>query len=220
MIKDLIKSLRKKLNTRGASLVVALVIFIICSFVSLAIVNSSILTVQRTNAEKKEEIAYAATTQAMNLIKACIKDDATYRYEAGVSATQPLPAGEPKIQGMDDKIGASVKTMAESVAANGAKISKDITFTSTGVNNKLHGTLQGKITMYPTYTIMIDVWIEDGDTDYPLTLTIPGSAETVKEDTLGTKTSTGAYTSKDIKYISWSKSGMYVTSKKKAQTNP
>ncbi|SDB15013.1 hypothetical protein [Butyrivibrio sp. INlla16] len=210
----LLELLRKKNNDRGASIVVALVVFIICSFISLAIVNSAFLNARRTVEEKKEEIAYAATTKAMDLIRECIESDATYRYEEGVSASLTPATGEPIIKGFKDELGETVKTMAESVAGSGAKTSKDITFVSDGVNDKLHGTLKGRITMYPSYTISVDVWIDGGDVDYPLTLTIPGSSELVKEDVYGTKTDTGSYTTKDVKYISWSKTGMYVTGKK------
>ncbi len=212
------KAILKKLNNRGASMVVALVVFIVCSFVALAIVNSAILNAQRTMAEKREEIAYAATTKAMDLIRECIKDDASYRYEAGVSSTQPTDPNEPIIEGFDNKLGETIKLMADSVAAGGGKTTKTITFSSAGVEDKLKGTLKGRITMYPSYTITIDVYIKGNSgsalADYPLTLTIPGSSEIVKEDTLGTKTNVGSYTTKDIKYISWSKSGMYVISKK------
>lgn len=209
------KLLNKKLNTRGASIVVALVVFIICSFVAVAIVNSAILNAQRTAAEKREEIAYSATTQAMMLISECIESDASYRYEQGVSANDENNT----IVGMEEEFGEKIRAMAEQVASGHTEATKNIHFGSSGVEDKLHGTLKGKITMKPNFTIMVDVWIENGKGDYPLTLTIPGSSETVKEDKLGTKTESGQYEQKDVTYISWSKSGMYITGKKKA-SNP
>ncbi|WP_044915177.1 hypothetical protein [Butyrivibrio sp. WCE2006] len=213
------KAILKKLNNHGASMVVALVVFIVCSFVALAIVNSAILNAQRTMAEKREEIAYAATTKAMDLIRECIEDDATYRYEEGVSIADPTDTQEQKVKGFDNKLGTTVKAMAESVASGGAATDRTITFVSDGVEDKLKGTVKGKIAMASDYTITIDVYIKGSNgsslANYPLTLIIPGSSQIVNEDKLGTKTNTGSYDSKEITYISWSKKGMYVISKKR-----
>ncbi len=198
-------------------MVVALVIFIICSFVALAIVNSAILNAKRTIAERKGDIAFKATTQAMKLITDCIKDDSIYRYEEGVSANDDNNT----VKGMEETFGLKIKEMAETVASSNDETSRTITFESEGLDG-LDGTLKGKITMQSDFTINVDVWIDGGKEDYPLTLTIPGSSQTVLEDKIGKKikpevnaaVATGTFEQKEVTYISWSKIGMYVTGKK------
>ena len=110
-----------------------------------------------------------------------------------------------------DNYGQAAKEMAK--AGGGTK---NITFSYSGTELLKNAELKGRITMSKDYTITVDVWMENAVTDYPLTLTIPGTAVTVKEDDyLKPKDSNGKFQKKEVTYISWSKDGMYVTSRVK-----
>lgn len=195
-----IKKIRAKLNSRGASIILALVVFLIVAFVSIAIVNASILNAKRTAAERMEEKVYIATTQGISLIQLCITDDAAYVKKEGKESI---------LTGMEGEFGDAVREMADSITEGGGSATKSISFSCQGLE-EIGGTLTGKIVMDSSYTITVDAWVESGKADYPLTLTIPGAAQTVTDDTVSTSTTAPL---KKTTYVSWSKDGMYLTSK-------
>ena len=193
--------IREKLNTRGASIIIALIVFIIVSLVSIAIVNASILNVRRTAAEKREEKAYSATSQAIILLQKCMKEDATYVKRDGKDS---------KLKGMEEKISETIRQMVDDLGEGGGTASKNISFSYSGLED-IKGTLQGKMTIDSSYTITFDVWVNAGKEDYPLSLTIPGTAKVITDDVLSSDDPSAER--KKTKYVSWSKSGMYVTGK-------
>ncbi|SEK92755.1 MULTISPECIES: hypothetical protein [unclassified Butyrivibrio] len=191
------RKIREKLNTRGASMIIALLIFIIVTFVSIAIVNASILNAKRTDAERYEEKAYLATTQAIALVQGCMKEDAAYTKKEGKDS---------ELTGLEGSFGDAVKQMADSITGGSDSVTRNISFSYSGLDDM--GSLSGQMTMDDSYTITVDVWVDSDKADYPLTLTIPGSAQTVKQEIPGRK---NKGKTKRITYVSWSKDGMYVT---------
>ena len=194
------KKIREKLNSRGVSVILALAVFLIVAFVSIAIVNASILNARRTQSEKLEEKAYIATTKGISLIQQCMTEDAAYVKKEGK---------ESKLTGMEGTLGEAVREMADSITDGGGSVTRDIGFSYSGLD-EVGGSLMGKITMDSDYTITIDTWVDSGKADYPVTLTIPGAAQTVKDDKLKSMSSSNV---KQTTYVSWSRDGMYLTSK-------
>ena len=202
------KKIREKLNTRGASIILALIVFIIVAFVSVAIVNASILNAKRTLSEKIEEKAYSATTQAIDLIRSNMKEDAAYIKKDGEDS---------ELTGMTGQLGETVHQLVDNMGESGGA-EKRISFSCSGLED-INGTLMGKLTIEPSYTITVDVWVQlEGEKEYyPLTLIIPGTSKTIKDDVL--RSDDPSVPRKETKYVSWSKDGMYVTGKYLTGTN-
>ncbi len=198
---------KKKLKSNsGASIILALVGFLIVSFVAIAIVNASILNARRTVEEKKEEVAYIATTAAARLIQDYLEKDIAYKKVEGEE--------ESKITGVDDKLGISIKDMADSISGGGGNTQKDVSFSYSGLD-KIEGTLKGTMKMDSTYTITIDIWVESDKANYPLTLVIPGEGQTIEEEIPGTGDAEGKMKTRKVTYASWSSDGAYIISKYK-----
>ncbi|MCR5343355.1 hypothetical protein [Butyrivibrio sp. FC2001] len=198
---------QKKLKSdNGASVILALVGFLIVAFVAIAIVNAAILNARRTVEEKKEEVAYIATTEAARLIQDCIEGDFAYK--------RAEDDDESTLTGVDDKLGDSIKSMADSIAAGGGSQERDISFSYSGLE-KIEGSLVGKMKMDSSYTISIDIWVESGKTDYPLTIIIPGEGQTIEEEIPGTGDENGNMEKRKVTYASWSGEGAYIIGKQK-----
>ncbi|WP_408069808.1 hypothetical protein [Butyrivibrio sp. JL13D10] len=197
----------KKIKSQeGASLILALVGFLIVCFVAIAIVNASILNARRTVEEKKEEVAYIATTEAARLIQECLEEDVTYKKVEGE---------ESEITGADRQFGDTLKDMADSVSGGSGSQAHDIDFSYSGLE-KIHGSLKGRMTMDESYTVEVDIWVESGDSNYPLTIVIPGEGNKVKEEIPGEYDANGDLLEKEVTYASWSGEGSYIISKIKS----
>lgn len=195
---------KKILKDDGASVVLALVGFLIVCFVAIAIANAAILNARRTLEEKKEEIAYIATTEAANRILEKIDGDISYKKTEGVS--------EAEIEGADEALLDSIKQMADAIAGGSGSTEKNISFDYTGLE-KIDGSLNGKIKMDDSYMITIDIWVDSGKTNYPLTLIIPGEGQTIEEEIPGTLNAEGKRDTRKVTYASWSGDGAYIISK-------
>ena len=69
------RRLRKKLKSnKGASLVVSLLMFLVASFVSVVIVNASLVALKRVNDDKKEAANYYAVNSAARLFTSSLKE--------------------------------------------------------------------------------------------------------------------------------------------------
>ncbi len=171
---NILKKLKN--NDRGASVVFALVVFIIAAIICVTIVHAALLNVGRTSSEADEERAYLATTSAAKLLRDCI-GDATYVVDSPYIVSYPsqlTDSTEPekgRVEGINpdrESIKAVIKEMAYTVYKGGTA-EKTITITSENMPK-----VKGKLKMSSGYVLTAEIYVENisdsTDESYPLTV--------------------------------------------------
>ncbi len=209
------KSIKRILNDdRGASLVFALIGFLICAFVSITIVNAAVLNAQRTQSEIDEQKAYMATTAAADAIRKEIWGDLSDATAGatGVVEYKKIKDGTSYVVEKDDPINGRFSTIFDEAInqAEGSSSTQQhtISFSVSGIDGIQ--TVEGQLKMDESYSMVIELnaVVADGSKigNYPLRVHIPAvsiSAEDLDKENL--------QDGDILKAISWKYEDMFVT---------
>ncbi len=194
-----------KNNSRGASFVFALVMFLIISIICVTIVNAAVLNVSRSSSEIDEEKAYLATTSAAKILRDSL-GDATYMIEVSDAAGA---TNEGEITGMEKapNIKEIILDMTDSLVKGTTQNAVDVTIDAGTDIPKVEGKLKMDSGYSMTVTLSVDE-DEEIEGDYPLTLHFQGAWSTDTEIITNDDATT---TTIETTRISWPKDGVYIT---------
>lgn len=171
------KIVRKKLASKcGASIVLALVFFLICTVVGGIVLTSAVSNAGRLSHAESEQQAYLTSSSAAQLVRDELQNQEFQAVTTTVDANAPTTVypSTPSGQILAETVTAWAKyRMGDSLLPSGVLT---ITATEDSIDD-----ITATFSMDETYAITVIFRLADAEVQYPLTLKIPATAQ---EDTV------------------------------------